>query len=377
MTNSKSSHSPEENHKSTIRRTPFLEKINTKTKIPLTVRLRASLQAARIVYAKLNQAEFSGKLQRFAVQRAESFESSVGLTIEAGFRLLPSKTDLLDFPIENYPVKRAEQISKGVFEIEHHDGTRFLDWEGSNKHLAGYWLFKDKVPKGITARNFFAASAVKRSYTHGTSRVAGDQTFPKEGGVVVEVEAYVGYKALAYAKKVGPSGRVIAIEASRENFQLLERNVALNCLQGVITPVHAAVAESNSTGPLYGDSRMNNSIRPSEEKRSLPKKSEVAFRRLDSILEECQISQIDFVNIQVNGSEVEALIGLGRFWGSTKSISIISRAKQNGVPTIRAAIAFAEESGATIRTYQEAEDLFSVCFEPCPMPEITSPESDR
>src|SRR5438874_8565674 len=48
------------------------------------------------------------------------------------------------------------------------------------------------------------------------------------GGVFVDIGANVGTFAIPAAKHVGPSGRVVAIEASPTVFKVLEKNVALN-----------------------------------------------------------------------------------------------------------------------------------------------------
>jgi hypothetical protein len=67
------------------------------------------------------------------------------------------------------------------------------------------------------------------------------------GDTVVEVGAYIGYYAMRAAQLVGESGRVIAIEAIGENFQLLKKNVETNCFRNISIVPRAAW---DSTGTL-------------------------------------------------------------------------------------------------------------------------------
>jgi hypothetical protein len=47
---------------------------------------------------------------------------------------------------------------------------------------------------------------------------------PNEGDTVVDIGAHIGLYSLIAAKRVGPSGKVIAIEPDPENFKILKKN---------------------------------------------------------------------------------------------------------------------------------------------------------
>ncbi len=57
--------------------------------------------------------------------------------------------------------------------------------------------------------------------------------FIRKGGTVVDVGAYIGTHAVAFAAAVGPLGRVIAMEPQAASFELLSRNIARNGLAQV------------------------------------------------------------------------------------------------------------------------------------------------
>jgi tRNA G37 N-methylase Trm5 len=63
---------------------------------------------------------------------------------------------------------------------------------------------------------------------------------PKEGDVVVDVGAHIGRYTIIASKRVGPNGKVIAIEADPSNFEMLNRNIQLNRLANVTTLNYAA-----------------------------------------------------------------------------------------------------------------------------------------
>lgn len=60
------------------------------------------------------------------------------------------------------------------------------------------------------------------------------------GMVALDIGAHVGYRTLQMARRVGPSGTVIAVEAAPSNFRLLAANVALSGLNNVFLAQVAA-----------------------------------------------------------------------------------------------------------------------------------------
>lgn len=57
----------------------------------------------------------------------------------------------------------------------------------------------------------------------------------KEGDVVLEAGANIGYYAILESKRVGEKGLVYAVEPSKENFNLLNKNIQLNGLKNIKT----------------------------------------------------------------------------------------------------------------------------------------------
>jgi FkbM family methyltransferase len=78
----------------------------------------------------------------------------------------------------------------------------------------------------------------KRTWAPGEGRFL--RNFLRPGMNVIDVGANIGYFTLLCARAIGPSGRVLAIEAEPETFLQLRANVALNDLDNVeLLPVAA------------------------------------------------------------------------------------------------------------------------------------------
>ena len=103
-------------------------------------------------------------------------------------------------------------------------------------------LLKIKVPK----YNYKAYCPVnKNDFINMTIREDDiiERFTPKEGDIVVDIGAHVGRYAIIASKRVGANGKVIAIEASPLNFEMLNRNTNINQLTNIISLNYAAYSK--------------------------------------------------------------------------------------------------------------------------------------
>ncbi len=138
---------------------------------------------------------------------------------------------------------------------------------------------------------------------------------PKEGDTVIDIGAHIGRYTITSSKQVGNIGKVVAIEADPDNFQLLKRNIALNNLTNVL-PLNYAVFSERTKIKLYEQSASAkyNSImltRAATTKNFV----EVDADTLDSILQLNEVNKVNWIKIDVEGAEFEVLRG------STKILS--------------------------------------------------------
>jgi FkbM family methyltransferase len=138
-----------------------------------------------------------------------------------------------------------------------------------------------------------------------------DKFNPKSGEIVVDVGAHIGLYSLIAAKKVGPSGKVIAIEPDPENCTLLQMNLELNGLTNVTILKHAAFS-SSSTLKLYlpGKERGFTKLSTIMPSRAVTEDYlEVAATTLDQLMLHQGITEVNWIKIDVEGAELEVLKG--------------------------------------------------------------------
>ena len=128
------------------------------------------------------------------------------------------------------------------------------------------------------------------------------------GGVALDVGANVGAYTLLLGRWVGPEGRVYAFEPSPGAFEGLRRHLALNALEGVVTPVRAAVSDAVGSAVLEGSGFSgSNRLLPGG---AIPVDGglSVATTTLDEFCAERGIVP-SFIKVDVEGAELAALRG--------------------------------------------------------------------
>ena len=141
------------------------------------------------------------------------------------------------------------------------------------------------------------------SYEKGTTRLFRDLV--KEGMVVLDIGANVGYYSLIVAQLVGEKGAVFAFEPAPDNLALLARNIKVNGFSN-ITPVPKAVSNKTGKGRLFlGNDTVSHSMYERHEKGSI----EIEVTSLDVFMENIN-RPVDLVKIDVEGSEMRVLEGM-------------------------------------------------------------------
>jgi FkbM family methyltransferase len=136
--------------------------------------------------------------------------------------------------------------------------------------------------------------------------------FLSPGGTMLDVGANLGVYTLTAAKQVGPGGRVISVEAVPTVAAALRENINRNgCSWVTVVEAAAGAGEgeakigkptgSNNSGEFmvgdHGDGEGTFSVR---------------VRTLDDILAEAGVAKVDFVKMDIEGSEFDALRGASR-----------------------------------------------------------------
>lgn len=147
----------------------------------------------------------------------------------------------------------------------------------------------------------------------------------KKGDVALDLGAHIGYYTLIFAKLVGEKGRVFAFEPAPDNFALLEKNVKVNNYSNVILE-RKGVLNKSGKAKLWLRSDSNKSghrIHPINMKIHHPKPIEIDVVSLDDYFKDYN-GKIDFIKLDIEGSEEEALRGMGNILKKNKKIKILA-----------------------------------------------------
>jgi len=129
----------------------------------------------------------------------------------------------------------------------------------------------------------------------------------KKGDVVFEIGAYIGFHAIKMSELVSKDGKIIAVEAVPDNFRLLVKNIEVNQINNII-PIHLAVWEKKGVIPFnINQNQENSACADVVESKS---KMDISCDTIDNIYHQLKLDKIDFVRVQTNGAEQEALKGM-------------------------------------------------------------------
>ena len=152
-----------------------------------------------------------------------------------------------------------------------------------------------------------------------------DQFNPKLGDTVVDVGAHIGLYSLIAAKRVGSSGKVIAIEPDPENCKLLQRNVEINKLTNV-SILELAAFSSTSKLKLYlpGKERGFTKLSTLMANRAVTENFlEIDATTLDCLLVTQGITEVNWIKIDVEGAELEVLRGAAITLSESMDIALL------------------------------------------------------
>jgi FkbM family methyltransferase len=133
----------------------------------------------------------------------------------------------------------------------------------------------------------------------------------REGMVVVDVGANIGYYTLQAAVRVGPSGSVHAFEPVAEIHERLLENVRLNGLGNVVVN-RRAVQDRPGTVEVFVGDRTNRGTSGPVAPPNPAGRQQVEAVTLDAYAEATGLAAVDVVKIDVEGSEAEVLKGMSR-----------------------------------------------------------------
>lgn len=142
----------------------------------------------------------------------------------------------------------------------------------------------------------------------------------KEGDIVLDLGANIGYYILILAKLVGKNGKVFAFEPDPDNFAILKKNIEINGYKNV-TLIQKAVSNKTGKEKLYL-SKYNKGAQTIYDKDDNSEFIEVESIRLNDYFK--NNNRVDFIKMDIEGAEDLAIRGMPLILKDNKNIKILT-----------------------------------------------------
>ena len=226
------------------------------------------------------------------------------------------------FYINKLKIEDTGKDEKGIY-VKLKNGKYFYGIPTRQKLRKYYSLLSPKNKKVISFNSFQTVYDIIIRYYKRGLKLGGPEKEMfyklKEGDIVAEMGAYMGYYTLYLSEKVGNRGKIVAIEPLPDNLEYLRNNIIKNNIENV-SIVPKGVWKEKDKLTFFQDKDDHQSASLILDKKN---KTDIDVDSLDNILKDSDIDNVDFMIIQLNGVEYEALLGLTKI--KPKSISIAAR----------------------------------------------------
>ena len=135
----------------------------------------------------------------------------------------------------------------------------------------------------------------------------------KENMTVLDIGSNIGYYPLIELNKIKNTGKLISVEPSPENYEMLKKNLILNNFLNSETNIkiyNIAISEKSEIKKFYISNYSNlNSFHLEKDNKYLNEASFINVKT-KSILDISEGKKIDFIRMDVEGHEVEVISGM-------------------------------------------------------------------
>ncbi len=205
--------------------------------------------------------------------------------------------------------------NEGYAYVKLKDDYIFYGFQSNLRNQKYYNLLSRKTKARLCFAAFQVANDIAIRYIEGGLKLGGPAKelhySVKKKDIIAEMGAYMGYYTLYLSKKAGNEGKVIAIEPIPDNLQILRKNIHANRIKNVtIIPQGVWKKKTQMSFQRKSGDNQSGSIDLTYKKSTV---LHINVDSLDNILTNCNIHKVDFMLIQLNGAEPEALEGLYKF----------------------------------------------------------------
>jgi len=133
---------------------------------------------------------------------------------------------------------------------------------------------------------------------------------PKPGDIAIDIGAWRGNFSIVLSRMVGPQGLVIAIEPQAITCDKLKKRLNRLCIKNVKVLNCACYSSDTTKNYLVGNQADFSIIWQEELKNNYFKDVEmITLKKLDTIIDELELEKVDYIKMDIEGAEVDALLG--------------------------------------------------------------------
>ena len=143
----------------------------------------------------------------------------------------------------------------------------------------------------------------------------------KPGWTVLDIGANFGWYSIHFSRLVDLSGKVFSFEPIPESYEELNLNIKLNSCQNIKTFNTALGNKDNIVS--FGVPEIDGGLGASSQFLRCKKQIQTTMRRLDDIIEEQNITKVDFIKADIEGGELDMLRGAEKVLEKFKPIIMI------------------------------------------------------
>ncbi|OGK24245.1 hypothetical protein A3A46_01590 [Candidatus Roizmanbacteria bacterium RIFCSPLOWO2_01_FULL_37_13] len=131
---------------------------------------------------------------------------------------------------------------------------------------------------------------------------------PKRGDVIFDIGSYCGYSVYMFSKMVGPAGKVYAFEPDPENYRCLLGNVDLHNLKNVIS-IKKGIWSKIAKLKFFKEGNLGSSLKKMGYRSGNTETVVVDVTSLESAFKRLKLTHLDFIKMDIEGAEIEAIMG--------------------------------------------------------------------
>lgn len=215
-------------------------------------------------------------------------------------------------------------------------GVTLYGFPSKPTYLCFYEQLRKDQKENLVPEAYFTAEQIYLSLVRGHFDREVQYTI-QPGDTVVDIGPHHGYYAHQLAKRVGSDGRVIAVEAHPDNYDVLTQNITENNLSNV-TAINKAVTDQTGIIEFYNretDSGKHHTL-VGEKFNNIGEHDviEVAAEPLDEILQNIDVEDVDLVSITVNLAEYEVLKGMSKTLANGTHVACPWKVDRNNIKSI-------------------------------------------